>query len=115
MAGIAVALPSGAGAGLGRRRLGSRVVAPRSPNSMPPTTRSSSAKPWRSHGRPPGSRSPLTDGGVCLEVEGDVDDEVLLTAHQAAASDLEQQEAHVDAVGAGGDLGVSQEAGVDAC
>jgi hypothetical protein len=49
------------------------------------------------------------------EVEGDVDDEVFLSADQAAASGLEEQGAHVDPVLLGCPLGVPQEGGVDAC
>jgi hypothetical protein len=47
--------------------------------------------------------------GTRCEVEGDVDDHVLLTADQSAPAELEQQAARVDSVVAGGVLGVAQE------
>ena len=48
------------------------------------------------------------------QVEGDVDDHVLLAADEPAPTALEQDVADVDAVASDGDLGVAQEAGVDA-
>ena len=56
-------------------------------------------------------------GGAALrgrEVEGDVDDHVLLAADELAPADLEQDRAHVDAVALRRGLGVAQEARVDA-
>jgi hypothetical protein len=45
-------------------------------------------------------------------VESDVDEEVLLTSNEPAASDLKQEGAHIDAVLLGSVLGVAQEAGI---
>jgi hypothetical protein len=56
-----------------------------------------------------GAGRPGPGGG---QVQGDVDDHVLLAADQAAAADLHEDVARVDAVGDGGTLGVAQEAGV---
>ncbi len=55
----------------------------------------------------------LGQGGASREVEGDVDDHVLLVTDESPAADLEQDVAHVHAVPGGGRLSVAQEAGVD--
>lgn len=49
-------------------------------------------------------------GGGCREVEGDVRDHVLLAADHLALTDLDEDRPGVQAVAAGGRLGVAQEA-----
>jgi len=48
------------------------------------------------------------------QVESEIDQQVLLAADKLAASGLQQQRAHVDAILAGGSFRVTEETGVDA-
>jgi hypothetical protein len=64
-------------------------------------------------------RAPSNLGRRCpalalQDVEGDVDDHVFLAADHAAAAELDQDGAGVEAVILGRGLGVAQEAGIDA-
>jgi hypothetical protein len=79
----------------------------------PPPYRPRPSKTYAQDSAPVGDVFLCTDGrvtpGVASQVEGDIDDHVLLTADQSPATHLEEDGADLDTVPIGSGLSVSQE------